>query len=236
LQVLQTKNQEPGTHDGVAHSFGLVFLFQALSALFLVFSEQLYEGYFSLYCSILCVVFTFFAVIFCIPAASNVAVPDGQRQAVKTGAVIASGTLIVLCIVVLSPKFDAGPDIPYMTLFLRKAVLGGILGSLLVLVAASLVRLMRQLKGRNGAFILFAGLSLVLAFGVVWMRYEPLCAQEGPAVSDWPASCPLPREFDHNVLFTLVLVVANVLSAEGVLRLMAAGTGAEGYTEIITVR
>jgi hypothetical protein len=233
---LQTKNQEPGTHDGVAHSFGLVFLFQALSALFLVFSEQLYEGYFSLYCSILCVVFTFFAVIFCIPAAAHVAVPDGQRHGVKTATMLAGGALIVLCTIALAPKFDAGPDIPYMTLFLRRAVLGGILGSLLVLLLASFARLIRQLKGRNGAFILFAGLSLVLAFGVVWLHYEPLCVQQGRKPSDWPASCPLPREFDHNVLFTLVLVVANVLSAEGVLRLMAAGNGAEGYTEIITVR
>jgi hypothetical protein len=234
--VMQTKSQEPGTHGGVARSFGLVFLFQALAALFLVLSEQLYEGYFSLYCSILAVICIILAVVMCVPAAASVAVPESQRPGLKSVAYLAWILILLMTSFVLSARFSAGPDIPYITLFLRKELLGAILGALLILAAAAIVRMLRQLKGRNGAFILLAGLALIVAFGLVWGRLEPLCAQTSADKTEWPTDCPLPRAFDHNVLFTVLLMVANVLSAEGVLRLMAAGSGAEGYAEIITLR
>jgi hypothetical protein len=233
--VMQTKTAEPGTHGGTARCFGLVFFFQALGSFFLVLSEQLYEGYLSLYCSILSVICIFLAVIMCIPAAAHVVVPEAQRPGMKTLSVVAWVLVVCLCTFVVSTKFSAGPDIPYMTHFLRRELLGAIIGALLILAVAAFVRMLRQLKGRNGAFILLAGLTLIMCFGVVWMHFEPLCAQTGPSREAWPRACPLPRAFDHNVLFTVLLMVANVLSAEGVLRLMAAGSGAEGYAEIISV-
>lgn len=232
---MQTKNQEPGTHGGVARFFGLVFFFQALGSFFLVLSEQMYEGYVSLYCSILSVICIFLAVVMCIPAAAHVVMPEPQRPGLKAFSYLVWVTIVCLCTFVVSTSFKAGPDIPYMTLFLRKELLGAILGALLILALASVVRMMRELKGRNGAFILLAGLALIMCFGIVWMHFEPQCAQEGVPGESWPADCPLPRAFDHNVLFTILLMVANVLSAEGVLRLMAAGNGSLGYTEIISV-
>lgn len=171
----------------------------------------------------------------CIPAAASIAVPEGRRAGLKTASVLAWVLIVLLCTFVFSTKLNAGPDIPYMTTFLRKELLGAILGALVVLALASLLRMIRLLKGRNGAFILLVGLSLIMAFGIVWMQLEPLCSQSGSRKETWPQSCPLPRSFDHNVLFTALLMIANVLSAEGVLRLMAAGSGAEGYTEIITI-
>jgi hypothetical protein len=233
---MQTKNQEPGTHGGVARSFGLVFFFQALSAFFLVLSEQFYDGYFSLYASILSVICIVLAVVMSIPAAAHVALPEAARPALKAAALSAAALLVTLTTFVLSAHFRAGPDIPYMTPFLRRELLGAIFGAVLVLAAAALLRMLRQMKGRNGAFILLAGLALVVAFGLVWAHLEPLCAQAGAHPEVWPETCPLPRMFDHNVMFTLLLMVANVLSAEGVLRLMAAGSGAEGYAEIINIR
>lgn len=74
-------------------------------------------------------------------------------------------------------------------------------------------------------------LASILAVIVVWIRWEPRCriveGEEG-----WRKSCPLPRFFDHNSVVMGVVVVAGVGVAEGVLRLMAAGSGAEGYVAI----
>lgn len=233
--VVQTAGTETGTHGGVARSFGLIFFFQALGSFFLVLSEFLYPGYFSLYCSILSVVCIFLAVMMCIPAAAHVAVPEEQRPALKSLSILAWVTLIALGAFALSAHLSAGPDIPYMTVFLRRELLGAIVGALVCLGLAAAVRMVRELKGRNGAFILLAGVMLVVAFGVLWAHLEPLCAMKGPGRDGWREECPMPKVFDHNVLFTVLLMVANVLSAEGVLRLMAAGSGAWGYTEIITV-
>lgn len=94
--------------------------------------------------------------------------------------------------------------------------------------------MLRQLKGRNGAFILLAGLALIVLFGLLWVKLEPLCKQK--AVGDaWPKACPMPSTFDHNFMITVLAMLSNVLAAEGVLRLMAAGSGVEGYVEIVPI-
>lgn len=234
---MQTTDVDPATHSGVAKAFGMVYLFQALACLSLVLSIQLYAGYFSLYFAILAVVCIVIAVAMCVPAAASVAVPEGQSGLLQAALVGAWSAVLLLSTFVLSGHFVAAPDIPYMTLFLRRELLGAITGALLILAAASVVRMLRQLKGRNGAFILLAGLGLVAMFGLVWAHFEPLCVlKDGQGAGNaWRSECPLPSAFDHNVMFAVLLMVANVLAAEGVLRLMAAGSGVEGYAEIIPI-
>lgn len=90
------------------------------------------------------------------------------------------------------------------------------------------------MKGKNGAFILLAGLALIVAFGVLWGRLEPICQVENRE-QEWPDNCPVPEMFDHNFMIAALMMFANVLMAEGVLRLMAAGSGVEGYVEIIPI-
>lgn len=232
--IMQTKSVEPGTHSGVARYFGLVFLFQALAALFLALGEQLYEGYFSLYFSVMAVICIVIAVCFCVPAATAVAVPEPNSQCLQATAFIIAVAVLLLATFALSAHLIAAPDIPYLSLFLRRELLGAIMGALLVLAAAATIRMLRQLKGRNGAFILLAGLALTAAFGLLWARLEPLCKQQD--IGDpWPAQCPMPAAFDHNFMIAVLIMVANVLAAEGVLRLMAAGSGVEGYVEIIPI-
>lgn len=230
---MQTKSAEPAAHTGITKHFGMVFVFQAFGALFLAMSEQLYEGYFSLYLSIMAVICIVLAVMFCVPAAADVAIPESDNVVSKRAWTSLFAIIVVFTTFVLSTGLKAGPDVPYLTLFLRKELLGAITGALLVLSIASLVRMIRGLQGGNGAFILLAGLTLVLVFGQVWTRFDPLCAMDDDDTVTWPKKCPLPRNFDHNVVFTILLIVANVLAAEGVLRLMAAGSGGSSYYEIV---
>lgn len=231
---MQTKSVEPGTHSGVARYFGLVFLFQALAALFLALAEQMYNGSFSLYAAIMSSICLVITVCFCIPAATAVAVPEPQNQCLRATTFIASVCTLLLTTFVLSKKLIAAPDIPFVNSMLRRELLGAIIGALLVLVAASAIRMLRQLKGRNGAFILLAGLALIVVFGLLWAKLEPLCKQE--AFGDgWPKACPMPSTFDHNFMITALAMLSNVLAAEGVLRLMAAGSGVEGYVEIVPI-
>lgn len=232
--IMQTKSVEPGTHSGVARYFGMVFLFQALASLFLVLAEQFYEGYLSLYLAILAVVSILIAVSLCVPAATAVAVPEPNNACLQATTFVACVVVLLLSTFVLSARLVAAPDIPYINVALRRELLGAIAGAILVLAAAATIRMLRQLKGRNGAFILLAGLALTAAFGILWARLEPLCKQES-AADPWPPSCPMPATFDHNFMIAVLVMVANVLAAEGVLRLMAAGSGVEGYVEIIPI-
>lgn len=231
--IMQTKSVEPGTHTGVARCFGMVFLFQALSALFLVLSEQFFEGYVSLYFAIVTLVCLSIAVFFCIPAAAAVAIPE-NNHCFRAAALITSTIIVLITTFVLSPRLGAAPDIPYINLLLRHEIFGAIIGALIILSIAATFRMIRQLKGRNGAFILLAGLALITSFGLLWAHLEPLCQQTKPN-EPWPPSCPMPAAFDHNFMIAALILVANVLAAEGVLRLMAAGTGVEGYVEIVPV-
>lgn len=231
---MQTKSVEPGTHSGVARYFGLVFLFQALTALFLALAEQLYKGSFSIYAAIMSSICMVIAICFCIPAAAAVAVPEPQNQCLRATTFITCVCALLLSTFVLSKKLVAAPDIPHINLMLRRELLGAIIGALLILAIASTIRMLRQLKGRNGAFILLAALALIVLFGLFWAKLEPLCKQEVVG-GEWPQACPMPPSFDHNFMIAFLLMMSNVLAAEGVLRLMAAGSGVEGYVEIVPI-
>lgn len=231
---MQAKNVEPGTHSGVARYFGMIFFFQALASLFMALSEQLYEGYLSLYLAVMCVICAVTAVCICIPAAAVVAVPEANKHALQAVAYVVCIVVVVLSSFVLSKRLQAAPDIPYISQLLRRELLGAIVGALVVVGGASAVRIARDRKGKNGAFILLCGLVLMGAFGVLWVQLEPVC-KVSSATDEWPHSCPMSRLFDHNFMMTVFVLVANVLTAEGVLRLMAAGSGVQEYDEIVPI-
>eukprot|EP00184_Porphyridium_aerugineum_P008605 CAMPEP_0184692286 /NCGR_PEP_ID=MMETSP0313-20130426/835_1 /TAXON_ID=2792 /ORGANISM="Porphyridium aerugineum, Strain SAG 1380-2" /LENGTH=267 /DNA_ID=CAMNT_0027150111 /DNA_START=184 /DNA_END=987 /DNA_ORIENTATION=+ len=227
--VTQTKSQEPGAHGGISRSFGLMFLFQSVAALFLVISSQLFPGVISLYASVISTGSMILVAAMCIPASASICFPEARRRSLKTVAVIAFLSIVLICSFFLGPYMEASPDIPFIPLGFRKQVLGSIIGGLLSVVISCGFRMIRNLKGRNGAFVLVLGCSLILAAGFIWSKLEPRC--DASDVKNW--NCPMPRAFDHNSLFTVLLAVGNILGAEGVLRLMAAGNGSEGYVEII---
>ncbi|CAN8070637.1 unnamed protein product [Agarophyton chilense] len=232
--IMQAKSVEPGTHSGVARYFGTIFLFQAGASLFLGLSEQTYQGYFSLYLAIVCVICTVIAVGFCIPAAVVVAVPEPDKNGHRAAAYLLAISNVLVASFIFSSQLEATPDIPYINRLLRRELLGAVIGAMCVLVVACLVRMARRLKGRNGAYILLSGLVLIAIFGLLWTYLEPICRVASPE-QEWPSKCPVPRILDHNFMMTLLIVIANVLTAEGVLRLMAAGTGVEDYVEIVPI-
>lgn len=234
IQIMQTKSVEPGAHSGIARYFGLIFLFQALSALFTVLSEQFYKGFFSFYFAVFAVIMTTLAVILCVPAAVAVAVPEPNQTAVQAVAFVAAALAIVCSAIFIGPVLAAVLDVPYVDRTLRRDLLAAMAAAMAVLGVAAAVRMVRRMKGRNGALILMAGLALAVSFGAFWLWLEPRCRQM-VLNQDWPESCPLSRSFDHNFFIVVFLMVANVLAAEGVLRLMAAGSGVEGYVEIIPI-
>lgn len=231
---MQTKSVEPGAHSGIARYFGLMFLFQALASLFVVLSEQLFSGFLSFYFSVLAIIVTILAVCLCIPAAVAVAIPEPNQTATKAVLFIAATFVIVCATLYVGPSLAAAPDIPYIDGTLRRDVLAAITCSLTFLALAAIVRIIRRKKGRNGAVILLTGLMISIVAGTCWSFYEPVCKQVG-AEDEWSQDCPLSKTFDHNFFLTVFMIAANVLAAEGVLRLMAAGSGEEGYVEIVPV-
>ncbi|KAA8495997.1 hypothetical protein FVE85_2152 [Porphyridium purpureum] len=229
--ISQTKSQEPGAHGGIAHSFGLLFLFQSLGALFLVLGSQFYQKVtISLYLSLVSSAAFVFTAVLCIPAAASICVPEARRRSWKTVAALVFLAFVVCDAFFLSPKLKAGIEIPFIPISVRKQILGSIVGGISSILLSCLIRMLRSLKGRNGALVLFVGTLLVTAGGIVWAHMEPLC--DASTIKPWPSSCPMPRTFDHNVLMGVIILFGNILATEGILRLMAAGAGTEGYVYI----
>uniref|UniRef100_A0A7S1EPB4 Uncharacterized protein n=1 Tax=Timspurckia oligopyrenoides TaxID=708627 RepID=A0A7S1EPB4_9RHOD len=229
--VTQTKSQEPGAHGGVARAAGLLFLFQSLSAFTLVLSNQLFPSRISMYSSIASVVFIILSSLAAIPASASIAVPEARRRSWKTVAVIAWLAIVLSSAFFLGPMMRASPSLPFISGTFRRQLLGAMIGAMACILLSCIVRMLRPLKGRNGAFVLLLGTGLILIGGILWSQMDPKC--DTSSVKDWPSSCPMPRAFDHNVLFVVLLLFGNIFAAEGVLRLMAAGNGSEGYVEIM---
>lgn len=236
--VMHSQTCEPLLHPGVARNFGLFFLFQSASALLLVLAEQLTPNVISHYFALLTVVLIACAVAMSVPAALAVAFPEGDAPAPGGGpggtkvlpAAVAFSSLLVLCILLLPGGSNAVMEIPYVPQFVRAKILGAMAGAAAVLAAAAAVRMRRNRTGANGALILVAAVSIVAVFGTLWAIFEPACRQT--VGNPYPTSCPLPKQFDLNAYITWLIIVCNALAAEGVLRLMQAGDGAQGYTSI----
>lgn len=259
--VMQTKTLEPGAHPAIARYFGLIFLCQSLSSLTSALSEQFVSIAFIL--SSLSLLLAFTASTLAIPASVAIAFPSNPPpRAMYVGILITIWVIsfTVAGYVPVLPDIPLGP-VPERV---AKGVLLACAGAVFVVSVAAGVRVCRKIKGRNGAFILLAAVVLLVSSAGVWTWLEPQCrqviidpssnTQDSQVVNvlqlvepklkiekmmkqlEIPESCPLPfKAFDHNFAFGVAVIATNVLMAEGVLRLMAAGSGVEGYVEIIPV-
>lgn len=234
--VMHSQTFEPTLHPGVARHFGLLFLFQAASALLMVVAEQTYPSGVSKTFALLTIVTIASAVCMSVPAALVVAYPEGAETpspSQRTTVAVMFVALLSICIFALPGGSAAVLDLPYVPRLVRSKTLGAMAGAAVVLAAASCVRMARGLKGSNGALVLAAAVGVLSMFGLLWAALEPSCRTI--AGEEFPESrCPLPSAFDHNVLVTVMMIVCNALAAEGVLRLMQAGDGGQqtGYIQI----
>jgi len=115
--VMHSQNAEPLLHPGVARHFGLLFLFQAASALLMVVAEQTYPSAVSEAFALLTIVTISCAVCMSIPAALVVAFPEGSESptASKRATAAAAFTLVlVLCVLALPGESRAVLDLPYV--------------------------------------------------------------------------------------------------------------------------
>uniref|UniRef100_A0A7S1TDC4 Uncharacterized protein n=1 Tax=Compsopogon caeruleus TaxID=31354 RepID=A0A7S1TDC4_9RHOD len=231
--VTQTKSQEPGSHGGIARSFGTLFLFQSIAAVLLAIASLSGQGTVSRYCGIGSACSAVMVAISCIPAATHVSVPDFRKGVLKTVCFVLYAVFVAAGGFYWSRHVATTPEIPSVSEQLRRQIAGALGGGMVSILASSLIRLTRKVKGRNGASVLFLGSSLAVLAGLIWLHFEPLCNASSRLM--WSDTCPLPRVYDHNALLVSFLFCANILGAEGVLRLMAVGSGdglIEGYTEI----
>lgn len=231
FQIMQMKTAEPGLHTGIAKYFGLMFLFQAFAALCTVLSEQLYNGTLSFHFAVLSVVFVFLGVAVSIPAAVAVAVPESHLKVPQALTFTLSMVGIMCSALLIGPNLKAVLELPFVARSVNANAVAAIGGAFVVMSAVSVIRMFRDRQGRSGASMLLAGIVLAMSCGVFWVWAEPMCRRMGPRKL-WPESCPVPGVFDHNSIMTLFLLVANLLAAEGAIRLMAAGSGPDFYTEI----
>ena len=231
---MQTKSEQPGMHSGLSRYFGLMYLFQALAAVFMALSEVWYKSEASFPLAILSVMCIAVAVGLCIPAGVSVAIPEPHMHVFHATYFVVDLVILLLFTHYFSSFFKAAPDIPYIPLFLRQKLLGAIVGALFVIAISACIRLRRDINGHNGAKILLAAILLLMAFGLVWVRLEPTCVRKD-ITDPFPKSCALPSIFDHNFMIATLMLFSNVLAAEGVLRLMAAGGGFDVYAEVVPV-
>ena len=232
--VAQTAAQEPMAHAGVARTLGLAFLMQSLAALVLAIASSLRPE------SRVVMVLVFLLGVLVL--AGFVAAMFGSAVVVFPERAYAPARWALL--VLWAFLFGYGalrvqaalrlpvPVLPYAapTAVARACAL--VQGGMVAVAAACLSRSFcrGKMRGRNGAMVLLLGTLVCLGASALWTYLVGEC--EPLDVDKLRQTCPLPERFDHNVLYVIGLVIGNVLSAEGVLRLMAVGEGDSGYSEI----
>eukprot|EP00190_Bangiopsis_sp_CCMP1999_P007590 CAMPEP_0198726120 /NCGR_PEP_ID=MMETSP1475-20131203/3281_1 /TAXON_ID= ORGANISM="Unidentified sp., Strain CCMP1999" /NCGR_SAMPLE_ID=MMETSP1475 /ASSEMBLY_ACC=CAM_ASM_001111 /LENGTH=171 /DNA_ID=CAMNT_0044488015 /DNA_START=352 /DNA_END=867 /DNA_ORIENTATION=- len=165
------------------------------------------------------------------PTAATVAVPEMRYRTWKAVITGLSAAVLFGSILIVGPILGLEMDIMYIPLRLQHCLVGGIFGALVIILLSSYIRIVRPpepLKGRSGAAVLSIGTIIILFSTILWAFMKRGCHFKNGSLEH----CPLPMFFDHNATLCLAAIVANVLIAEGALRLMAAGTGMDGYVQI----
>lgn len=206
-------------------------MFQALIALCSALSEQLFGGALSFYFAALSMVFMFLAVAMSIPAAVAIAVPENYLKLPQEITFILALIGIVCSALFIGPNLRAVIELPYVGKSVNANALGAMAGAFSMMAIAATIRLFRERRGKDGAAMLLVGMVLASFSGIFWIYVEPMCRRMDPGKM-WPESCPVWGGFNHNSIMALVLLVANFLAAEGAIRLMAAGSGLDFYSEI----
>uniref|UniRef100_A0A7S3A602 Uncharacterized protein n=3 Tax=Rhodosorus marinus TaxID=101924 RepID=A0A7S3A602_9RHOD len=227
-----SRSQDPYAHEGIARAFSLIFLFQSAAAFTCVLSLQSFKGVFSEVVATASAFFIIATLFVCIPGAALVAIPEMRYRVWKTALTLINIVALFFSAMIVGPKIGNTFDLPYVSDTLQSRLVGAVFGALMMVLIASLIRLVRppeSLKGRSGAVVLASGTIFILLAGAVWAYLADACQFTDSILN---AACALPQSFDHNALLSLVTIIANGFVAEGVLRLMAAGTGQDGYIRI----
>jgi hypothetical protein len=230
--VTQTKAEQAERLDWEARGFSLFFLFQSLAILFWAFSNELFPGTFSYYSAVLSAVFGL-CCIFCLSfTAASIAVFDRRKRALYRFILILNFGITAVCSILALQFPPVTYDLAYLPEPIKQSIVGAALGSLVANALCCFIRCFEANKGRNGALISLLGSLFFIATCIAWLYLNDVCVGKEEAVSTLLPSCPLGKNFDHNFVWALVLVVINVLGAEGALRIMAANHDYEDYVDI----
>ncbi|EME29069.1 hypothetical protein Gasu2_68010 [Galdieria sulphuraria] len=226
--IAQTKSQEPEAHNGIARTFGFLFLVECICLLCWVVLAQLSIGH---NVQFLDRVFIFFFVLGLIASCIGggyIAVPEWRRRSLRHIIVLLCFLVTLIYWSLFSSSLGVELDIPFIDNSSSRGLMTALQGSLLALCLCCFIRIFRPLKGRNGALILFLGNMMTFMSILLFKVLHSECAGTEKLLEN----CPLPLRLDHNALLIFLLLCSNTLGAEGSLRLMAAGNGMEGYLEI----
>ncbi|KAK4527623.1 hypothetical protein GAYE_SCF42G5547 [Galdieria yellowstonensis] len=226
--IAQTKSQEPEVHNGIARAFGFLFLAECLCLLCWVVSIQLSTRFSVQFLNRVFIIFFVLGLIVSCIGGGYVAIPEWRRRSLRHFIVVLCFLVTVLYWFSFSSSLGVELDIPFIDINSSRQLMTALEGSLLAVCLCCLFRIVRPLKGRNGALVLFLGSMMMFMSILLFKVLHTECAGTEKLLS----SCPLPLRVDHNALLIFLLLCSNMLGAEGSLRLMAAGNGMEGYLEI----
>ncbi|KAK4530332.1 hypothetical protein CCYA_CCYA04G1189 [Cyanidiococcus yangmingshanensis] len=232
--IAQTAAQEPLAHAQIARYFGLAFLSEAIAALAVSVLPLLKGSLFLLdLFSLVANVAIWLGAIVAIIGAAFVVFPEESKREARVALVLLLAFVFAFGAVRLYEALDVTP--PTLAFWSANALRLSIAtsqGAMAGVGAACLLRAFARpkMRGRNGASVLLFGTLVCFLGSLIWTWLLGKCEASG--VDKDGLSCPLPLAFDHNALYCLFLIAGNILSAEGVLRLMAVGDGAMNYAEI----
>ncbi|GJQ09056.1 hypothetical protein GpartN1_g847.t1 [Galdieria partita] len=228
--ITQTKTEEAESLDLEARGFAAFFLFQSLALLFWAFSNELFPGPFSYYSAHLSAAFGICCIFSLSFTAASIAVFDRRKRALHRFIVILNYGITAVCSILAIDFPGVTYDLAYLPEPIKQCIIGAAIGSLLANTICCLIRCFEANKGRNGALISLLGSLFFIGTCIGWLYLNNVCVEE--TLSSFSPSCPLGKKFDHNFFWAIVLVVINVLGAEGALRIMAANHEYEDYVDI----
>jgi hypothetical protein len=232
--IAQTAAQEPLAHAQIARYFGLGFLCEAIAALAVSVLPLLRGSVFLIdLFALVAVLAIWSAVIVAIIGASFVVFPEESKREARVALALLFAFLFIFGAARLYDAFNATPPVlAFWSAGALRTSIAASQGAMAGVGAACLLRALARpkMRGRNGALVLLFGTLVCFLGSLIWTWLLGRC--EVPGADKETLGCPLPSVFDHNALYSMFLVAGNILSAEGVLRLMAVGDGALSYAEI----
>jgi hypothetical protein len=233
--IAQTAVQEPLAHGKIARFFGLAFLSESVAGLALAVTPLLRGSVFLLdLFALIAVVAIWAGAAVAIIGAAHVVFPEDARREVRVALVVLFAFVFAFGTARLYVAVSAAtPALPLWSTDSLRVSVAVSQGAMASVGAACVLRALARpkIRGRNGASVLLLGTLVCLVGSVIWTWLLGKC-ELSQTLDKEDVRCPLPPVFDHNALYCLFLIAGNILSAEGVLRLMAVGDGALNYAEI----
>lgn len=166
-----------------------------------------------------------------VPATAAVVIPENHLKLHREIVFIFTMVGVMCFTLFLGPNINADVKLPYMKWPVSANALGAAAGALLIMSVAAAIRLFRDRQGKDGAAMLFAGIVVAMLAEMFWIWAGSMCRRTDLGKT-WLQLCLLNEGVNHNSIVILCLLLSNFLAAEGVIRLMAAGSGIYFYAEI----